>query len=381
LSAAIVVFLRWPAAGFLGVVFFLKLAPTSSIVPIDTEVGAERRMYVPMMALSTLAVTTLRALLDRLLARAGTWSRAIVAGATAVCVAVLAALGIATIRRNEEYSDRVTLWRTVVDRRPHGRARFSYASALIAAGDHERALAELREAVADYDGARYALGVELIFAGEVDQGIQELREFIRLAPGDPARLPARSLLARSLASKGDLDGAAGEFRAILETAPTNLEARAQLGEILLVQKRFDEAAVEFRSAAERVRNPAIELGLGIALLEAGHVEEAVEHLELAVELDPKSAQAHRALAQAEFRLERLSAAILHAEEAVRLDPRNAAGHNLLGAALASEGRLDEAIGHFRQALQIAPDDERTRDFLMRAQNLRAGRQPVEGAAR
>ena len=40
--------------GFLGVWFFVTLAPTSSIVPIATEVGAERRMYLPLMALAVL---------------------------------------------------------------------------------------------------------------------------------------------------------------------------------------------------------------------------------------------------------------------------------------------------------------------------------------
>jgi hypothetical protein len=41
---------RKPALGFLGAWFFLTLAPTSSIMPISTEVGAERRMYLPLMA-------------------------------------------------------------------------------------------------------------------------------------------------------------------------------------------------------------------------------------------------------------------------------------------------------------------------------------------
>ncbi|MGH9387692.1 MAG: hypothetical protein ACRD2N_25825 [Vicinamibacterales bacterium] len=42
---------RWRTVGFLGAWAFLTLAPTSSIVPIATEVGAERRMYLPLMAL------------------------------------------------------------------------------------------------------------------------------------------------------------------------------------------------------------------------------------------------------------------------------------------------------------------------------------------
>ncbi len=40
---------RWPWWGWLGALFFLLLAPTSTILPIDTEIVAERRMYLPML--------------------------------------------------------------------------------------------------------------------------------------------------------------------------------------------------------------------------------------------------------------------------------------------------------------------------------------------
>ena len=55
-AATIVTVLGAPSAGFLGVWFFGILAPTSSIVPIATEVGAERRMYLPLVAVIVLVV-------------------------------------------------------------------------------------------------------------------------------------------------------------------------------------------------------------------------------------------------------------------------------------------------------------------------------------
>src|SRR5262249_59959949 len=45
---------RRPALGFLGAWFFLTLAPTSSIMPIN-DLAAERRMYLPLTALAVLA--------------------------------------------------------------------------------------------------------------------------------------------------------------------------------------------------------------------------------------------------------------------------------------------------------------------------------------
>ncbi len=51
---------RWnPRAAFLAAVFFITLAPSSSFVPIATEAGAERRMYLPLMALATAIVVSL----------------------------------------------------------------------------------------------------------------------------------------------------------------------------------------------------------------------------------------------------------------------------------------------------------------------------------
>ncbi len=50
LAATVWGWLRRPWVGFLGVWFFFILAPTSSFVPIVTEIGAERRMYLPLIA-------------------------------------------------------------------------------------------------------------------------------------------------------------------------------------------------------------------------------------------------------------------------------------------------------------------------------------------
>jgi hypothetical protein len=75
----IVALVRAPAAGFLGAWFFVTLAPSSSIVPIHTEVGAERRMYLASMALVVLTVVTLHRSVERRIrasAGGGRWARA-----------------------------------------------------------------------------------------------------------------------------------------------------------------------------------------------------------------------------------------------------------------------------------------------------------------
>src|SRR5262249_15010774 len=58
---------RWGWLGFIGAWFLMILAPSSSIVPIATEMAAERRIYLPLAAvvvLMLIGVETLRRSLD-----------------------------------------------------------------------------------------------------------------------------------------------------------------------------------------------------------------------------------------------------------------------------------------------------------------------------
>jgi len=319
LAATGVALVRSRPIGFLAASFFLTLAPTSSLVAITSEVGAERRMYLPFAALATLAVIGGRALIDRAGARtvrlkqASTYTKAtkpqVIAAATLTAL-VLAGLAARTIARNAEYADPLTLWRTVVDRRPHGRARMALATELMTAGDHAQAIALLREAVGDFPDARAALGTALILERQNDEGIAVLRQFVADGPSRPNRIPAYVVLAQALASQNKLDDAAGEWRAILTMAPDNQGARANLSRLL-------------------------------------------------------SAQAETALRQNDAnRAER------YAREAILLAPREAVAHNLLGVALASRGNLEEAVSHFREALQITPDDPQASRNLERALRAR-----------
>ena len=223
LAAVIAALVYLPELGFLGACVFIILAPTSSIVPIASEVGAERRMYLPLACLVVLAVVALYVLVWRIIGekRAG-----VVSMVVAVALALVATAG--TIVRTHEYSSRLELSRTIVARRPTGRAHFLLGSELIAAQREQEAISEFRASAAEYPPAHFALGVELAGQQRIDDAIIELNEFIRLMPNDPVVIPARDLLGQLYLSKGQYGAAEDQFTLILEKQPTHASARQYL---------------------------------------------------------------------------------------------------------------------------------------------------------
>jgi len=222
-----------PEIGFVGACFFIILAPTSSIVPIATEVGAERRMYLPLAGLVVLAVVALYLLVWRLIgetsafAKATADKRAAVASMV-VAIAVAAVATAGTIARTREYSSRLELSRTIVERRPTGRAHFLLGSELIAAHREQEAISEFRASAAQYPPAHFALGVELAGQQRIDEAIIELNEFIRLLPDDAVVIPARDLLGQLYLAKGQYGAAEDQFTLLLQKQPSHAGAQRYL---------------------------------------------------------------------------------------------------------------------------------------------------------
>lgn len=370
LGGTIVTLVRWPMIGFLPAAFFLTLAPSTSIIPIVSEVGAERRMYLPLAAVAVLLVLGGRYVLARVRSFCQpNHRRMVTATALAMTVVWLALFAVRTAHRNSRYADPVSLWRTSVERAPHGRSRMSYATALVKAGQPDVALPELREAVRDYPDARYALGTELAVRGENAAAIPELERFIADAPAARNRLPARLLLGRLYVAEGRLEDSARQSRSMLELAPSSIDAHASLADVLVGQRRYGEAASHYRAMiALQPDRAEWQIRLGRALDLGGELESAVDAYRTALRMNPASRIAHLSLADVYLRLDRVGEAIVHARESVRLESDGAA-HNLLGTALARDGHLDEALEHFQTALTLDPGNEQAGRNLSRATSL------------
>ena len=305
LAGTVVELVRNSPIGFLGAWFFLTLAPTSSIVPISTEVGAERRMYLPLVALVALLIPSVgQAFMTRASGAARTlrvrdrpadlkgpprlWIIGIMSIATL--------LSIATIQRNAEYRSGLTLWQTVLDRwPPHARAHRNLAAELKLAHRPQEEIEHLRAAVKDLPDLRNVLGLELLALGRPAEAADELRVYVREHPRD----------------------------------------------------------------ADAWSN------LGNALDALGRNNEALDAFVHAVDVDPNNGLSQRNLALQYLQANDFDNAVAHARAGVRLTPNDADAHNLLGLALIGQQKVDDAIAEFRTSLRLRPTNNDASGYLER----------------
>ena len=210
---------RVPAA-FLGAWLFLILAPTSSVLPIVTEVAAEHRMYLPLAAVVALVVLGAYAVITRE-ARAGA-SRVLAPFAVIALAAVTVASILSTRNRNEDYHDYDRIWRDTIAKRPaNPRARNNYATALIARGSFAEAETHLRHALSidpSFAEALANLGIALSSQGRFDEGIPLLERAVAL---DPRPASYRNL-GEAYGARGDTPRALASFSRGLALAPDDV---------------------------------------------------------------------------------------------------------------------------------------------------------------
>ena len=279
---------RLPRLGVLCASFFLVLAPTSSVMPIATEVGAERRMYLALIPLIALAVVTLRRFVQAPLLR------------TAALVVVTLLFSAATLARNTEYRSSLRLAETTFARWPTPAAHSMLGTELAAAGRLAEAERHLREAAPVHPPARYYLGAVLKRQGQAAEAIVQFESFIASQPPELDQVQtARALLADVLVKEGRLAEAASQYRAMLASHPEDDSAMVLLAQVYLREQRFNDAIPLLQSAVAAQPSNASTLGsLGVALASTGRLDEAIDVFRRAVDADPQNEHARQNLSRA-----------------------------------------------------------------------------------
>ena len=309
LAITVVGTLQRRAWAWLGVVFFLTLAPTSSIMPIEA-VANEHRMYLALAAVVAAVVMGSVDLADWIATRCPGRLPGDARIPAAIAGVVIMLLVVTTQFRNQLYSKVGGIWLDVLSKDPDNyRANWMMASLFDSAGDPEtagqfaerslrtkptahvyadlasghvqrgdlagaealcrRGLALQRELLMPDDEAVLAtigdLAMTLRMAGKRDeaeglseQSIDGMRE--KLGPDDPVTLTAAVTIAEGSSRKGDHVAAERWARETLEVArrarggadDLSISAAASLARILAAAGRPDDGEQIVRSSLDEI---------------------------------------------------------------------------------------------------------------------------------
>lgn len=308
--ATLIGVMRRTAWGFIGAWILLILAPSSSIVPILSEVVAERRMYLPLAGLAVLVVWLIFQAVASVSRAAKTSPNSMPAAIAILLVAASAPLGWATHQRNALYSDEIALWQDAINKRPNNaRARQGLGSALFE-------LAKKKRDVSLYEPARASLEAALRINDNYENGhvgmggvlMAQLRfadaePHLRFAADAQPNIPERQfLLAYCLTQLGQRESAIERYQAVTRLDANQYRARYMLGKHLVELNRPAEALAPLRELQTiKFDEPDTRLGAWQLLAQAyaalGQKPEAIAALHEALKMRPGDATILQKLAE------------------------------------------------------------------------------------
>ncbi|MEM6552076.1 MAG: tetratricopeptide repeat protein [Planctomycetota bacterium] len=293
--------------GLVGAGVILALGPTSTVIPMTTEVVAERRMYLPSAALIATAVVVVGWGMGEL---PGRWGRvgAVRVGVGVGLVCVVAGLLVArTVDRLEALGTRSAIWTPVMERYPESwLAVYNLALAKWDEGDRDPEMVLARRA--------YALEP----AGEIQSSLMMIQK-LRAQDRDAEAWPY--------------------VEALLLKAPDDPAPWVEQARLLMRADRLAEAVESANRAIQLGPTDALSRRVaGEVALRAGDPAAALVNLEDAVVLNPFDAQSHFWLGLAYLEVGRIGAARAAGEYALQLDPSFTATRELLREVERAEDR-------------------------------------------
>ena len=332
-----------PALGFLGMTFFLILAPTSSFVPI-ADLAVEHRMYLSLISLIVPTVLSVYAVSQFL---HDDKARKLLQVGSLVIVALL--LILRTIERNRDYNNPIKLWTDVLAIAPHN------------------------------DRAHYNLGRNLSNAAEPELAIEHYEEAIRL---NPDHAQAHNNLGVLLAAKDMEQEAILNFEAAIRIDPEYTMALTNYGNVYARADKFEEATRYYRKAIEvDVEFAPAHLHLGEIALKQGDLRNAMDELQVSNALTPNKPTA--AMWMAWILATADDPQLRDGPRAVEIAERLAGKFgeseyrflDVMAAAYAEVGRFDAAIEKARAAYHLASAAKQEEDkqaIQARLKQYRAG---------
>jgi len=238
--------LRWRAEwGFLGVWFFVILAPTSSFVPIK-DLAFEHRMYLSLAGVIAAVVIAAYVVGSRV---AGRYKMALGVVGLVLVTAAAAMLGWRTYLRNVDYSDPLRMWSETIKRAPHNhRAHNNLGYAYRRRGEYKEAIRHYDRAIElnpTYVRAYSNRGAAYGFMGMHDRAIQDFNKAIELNPGMATAYCNRGI---AWTIKGDLRRAIANLDVAVRLKPDYAGAYVRRGHAYVGMKDYKRAMRDYETA-------------------------------------------------------------------------------------------------------------------------------------
>ncbi len=334
---------RHPRLGFLGLWFFLLLAPSSSILPIE-DVAVEHRLYLPLAALCVLTVITI----ERVTSLPGTHKATarFQFPVSSFSLSLLAlALGILAFRRNADYRTDLTISLDTLAKRPgSARAHYDVATATLHAGSPAEALPGFERAIAlkpNYAMAYFGRGEARTRLGLHADAVADFTHAFTLKP-DYFFIPNNRGLARL--ELGQTDAAMEDFTLTTRLAPNYGPAWYNRGRVLARRGETDAALADLTRAAQLPgADQHVFTERGNVLSTLNRHPEAIEDFSRALTLAPNDATLLYNRANARARNEDLIGALNDFDAALALRPN-------LTEALNNRASVRYLVGRTREAM-------------------------------
>ena len=341
---------RWLA--FLGSWFLLLLAPSSSFVPIRTEIAAERRVYLALAAAFGLVAVGLEWIRQ-------TRSRRITVASYAGGAVVYVALIAASFQRSCLYQTPELLWRDAMIKRPNNaRALNGVAVAGMKRdpndlSEPDRLLERALSLDSNFVQAWQNRAVIAVHTNRFEDAESFLLRALAAEPGDSA---TNEQLGAVLVARGKPEQALPYLRQVARAFP-NAKSLTELGTAYLTSGHIDSAIVAFRRATEIDSTNVDALTyMGAALVESDRGSEALPYLRRSVRQAPGSGFALGLLCVAYGESHQPDLAEQTALSAVTHEPRNASVYLFAGRGLQAAGRFADAEKYLAKAVQLEPED-------------------------
>ena len=336
----------WVAVGFIW--FFITLAPTSSIIPLN-DLAVEHRTYLPM----TLGLCMIVGWGAR------TWR-------CLMLLVLLPMFALGTATRNNDWISEISLWKDSVQKNPKStRSHNNLGKAYFEKGDLALATHHLEKSVANishFIDTQYNIksAEEFLKRREKITGQKSVNKF---SPSESIGLLAELVephynLASVYLDQGRLDDAEKEYLKTLALRPGHFSSKIGLSSVYNRQGLYNQATVTLELAIkENLANADHSFALARSNLgelygKTGKIENAITEWEAALKIDPSLLPAYFNLGTAYMVTDKFELAVSAFKHCLKLNSRYEPALFNLAKVYQKQKKWDESTQQFKNFLEV-----------------------------